>query len=136
MKKHLIFNEETLSIAIASIKNYAKKNKVFNIKIENIAEKRNDKQLKYYWVLIDIITDYLNEQGNDYTKEQTSNLMKGKFFYQDEVVFNEKRRVLKSIANNSETDKQEMREFIKKVVNFCNEWGIIIPICDDEYNIS
>ena len=61
MKKHLITNEDSLSIAISSIRNYARKNEPFNVLIQPLFEKRTSNQLRYYWVLITIIQDYLNE---------------------------------------------------------------------------
>jgi len=46
----------------------------------------------------------------------------------------EKRKVLKSISNISETDIKEMAEYITKITIECAEWGIDIPCCDNLYN--
>lgn len=133
--KHLIINADSLVVVIAKIKNYAKKQIPFNIIIEPIVDKRTNKQLKYYWTLISIIQDWLNENGNNLTQEQTSDLMKAKFFNKIIILPNgEKRKILKSIANKSETTKKEMAEYITNIVAECTEWGIYIPIADNDYN--
>jgi hypothetical protein len=135
MKKHLIINEDSLAIAISNIKNYAKKKEPFNVLIQPILEKRTSRQLRYYWVLISIIQDWLNEQGNQLTQDQTSDLMKAKFYNEIITLPNgEKRKVLKSISDKSETDIKEMAEYITKITVECAEWGIDIPFCDNDYN--
>ena len=135
MKKHLIINEDSLAIAISNIKNYAKKKEPFNVLIQPILEKRTSRQLRYYWVLISIIQDWLNEQGNQLTQDQTSDLMKAKFYNEIITLPNgEKRKVLKSIFDKSETDIKEMAEYITKITVECAEWGIDIPFCDNDYN--
>lgn len=60
--------------------------------------------------------------------------MKRRFFYKTLNINNKQMKVLKSIANNSETDVKEMKEFIDNIINWCDEWDIIIPRCDDTYN--
>lgn len=137
IKKYLVINDDSLTIAIGSIKNYAKKHEPFNILIQPVLEKRTSRQLRYYWVLISIIQDWLNEQGNQFTREQVSDLMKAKFYNEIITLPNgEKRKVLKSISDKSETDIKEMAEYITKITVECAEWGIDIPICDDCYNFS
>lgn len=133
-KKHLIINEDSLAIAISNIKNYAKKKEPFNVLIQPVLEKRTSKQLRYYWVLISIIQDWLNKQGNNFTQEQVSDLMKLKFYYEEKQIFNQKRRVPKSISDQSETDIKEMAEYITKITVECAEWDIDIPFCDNDYN--
>lgn len=133
--KSLITNEESLAIAISRVKNYFKKNEAFHVIIEPILKKRTSKQLRYYWVIISIIQDYLNQEGNDLTQEQTSDLMKTKFHNEIIVLPNgEKRKILKSISNQSETDIKEMADYITKIIVECGEWGIDIPLCDEHYN--
>lgn len=136
IKKYLVINDDSLTIAIGSIKNYAKKHEPFNVLIQPVLEKRTSRQLRYYWVLISIIEDWLNEQGNQFTREQVSDLMKNKFYYEEKILFGQKRRVPKSISDKSETDIKEMAEYITKITVECAEWGIDIPICDDCYNFS
>jgi len=133
--KSLITNEESLAIAISRVKNYFKKNEPFHVIIEPILKKRTSKQLRYYWVLISIIQNYLNQEGNDLTQEQTSDLMKAKFHNEIIVLPNgEKRKILKSISNQSETNIKEMADYITKIIVECGEWGIDIPLCDEYYN--
>lgn len=135
MKKYLVLNEDSLVIAIGSIKNYAKKKEPFNILIQPVLEKRTSRQLRYYWVLISIIQDWLNEQGNQLTQDQTSDLMKAKFYNEIITLPNgEKRKVLKSISDKSETDIKEMAEYITKIAVECTEWGVNIPLCDNDYS--
>ena len=31
-------------------------------------------------------------------------------------------------------DKKEMADFITKIIAYCTEWGIDIPICNSDYN--
>jgi len=108
-----------------------------NVQIKDIFKYKTiaSRQLRYYWVLISIIQDWLNEQGNQLTQDQTSDLMKAKFYNEIITLPNgEKRKVLKSISDKSETDIKEMAEYITKITVECAEWGIDIPFCDNDYN--
>lgn len=98
------------------------------INVKRLQEKRTSPQLKYYWVLVNIIKNWLNEQqGENLNDEKTSDILKGMFFF-DVVQFKDKKvKCLKSIADKSETDIKEMKDFIEKVIEFCQEWNITIP---------
>jgi hypothetical protein len=76
-----------------------------------------------------------HESQNQLTQDQTSDLMKAKFYNEIITLPNgEKRKVLKSISDKSETDIKEMAEYITKITAECAEWGIDIPFCDNDYN--
>lgn len=132
--RHLIIDNASLAIVLNKIKNKFNKDKQFYVSIDDVQEKRSNPQLKYYWLLISVIQEYFNEQGNNLSQEETSNEMKRRFFYKTLNINNKQVKVLKSIANNSETDVKEMKEFIDNIINWCDEWDIIIPRCDDTYN--
>lgn len=132
--RHLIIDNASLAIVLNKIKNKFNKDKQFYVSIDDVQETRSNPQLKYYWLLISVIQEYFNEQGNNLSQEETSNEMKRRFFYKTLNINNKQVKVLKSIANNSETDVKEMKEFIDNIVNWCDEWDIIIPRCDDTYN--
>ena len=132
--RHLIIDNASLAIVLNKIKNKFNKDKQFYVSIDDVQETRSIPQLKYYWLLISVIQEYFNEQGNNLSQEETSNEMKRRFFYKTLNINNKQVKVLKSIANNSETDVKEMKEFIDNIINWCDEWDIIIPRCDDTYN--
>lgn len=132
--RHLIIDNASLAIVLNKIKNKFNKDKQFYVSIDDVQETRSNPQLKYYWLLISVIQEYFNEQGNNLSQEETSNEMKRRFFYKTLNINNKQMKVLKSIANNSETDVKEMKEFIDNIINWCDEWDIIIPRCDDTYN--
>ena len=132
--RHLIIDNASLAIVLNKIKNKFNKDKQFYVSIDDVQKTRSNPQLKYYWLLISVIQEYFNEQGNNLSQEETSNEMKRRFFYKTLNINNKQVKVLKSIANNSETDVKEMKEFIDNIVNWCDEWNIIIPRCDDTYN--
>lgn len=132
--RHLIIDNASLAIVLNKIKNKFNKDKQFYVSIDDVQETRSNPQLKYYWLLISVIQEYFNEQGNNLSQEETSNEMKRRFFYKTLNINNKQVKVLKSIANNSETDVKEMTQFIDNIVNWCDEWNIIIPRCDDTYN--
>ena len=132
--RHLIIDNASLAIVLNKIKNKFNKDKQFYVSIDDVQETRSNPQLKYYWLLISVIQEYFNEQGNNLSQEETSNEMKRRFFYKTLNINNKQVKVLKSIANNSETDVKEMKEFIDNIINWCDEWDIIIPRCDNAYN--
>ncbi len=136
MKTTLVINDETLALAISNIKDFAKKNEPFNVIIKPVADKRTSKQLRYYWLVIHKIQQFLNENGNNLNEDQVSDIMKSKFHYDVAIMpTGEKRKVLKSISDKSETDKKEMADFITKIIAECTqEWDIDIPDCDSDYN--
>lgn len=47
---------------------YSDKPKSFKITIDKV----RDKELRGYWVLIDVVTKWMNEQGNNFTREAGS----------------------------------------------------------------
>ena len=129
MNNYTIIKEENLYQSFNQIKAYFLKVKQpISINVKKIQEKRTSPQLKYYWVLINIIKDWINEeQGRNLTDEKASDIMKGMFFYDVLEIGSKKIKSLKSIADKSETDKLEMKDFIEKIIEFCGEYGIIIP---------
>jgi hypothetical protein len=132
--KFLIVDQITLTKTLNKITSKFNKGEQFYINIEELKEKRSNPQLRYYWAIISVIQESLNEQGNNLSQEETSNEMKRQFFYKIAKINNQEVKVLKSVANNSETNIKEMREFIDNIVNWCNKWNIIIPRCDKDYS--
>ena len=87
----------------------------FIINVEKLYNKRTAPQLRSFWLLINIIKVWMNEQGNNFTKEDVATYFKLKAgFYKviDGV------KIAKSIADKSNTTKEDMAEIINCILDF------------------
>lgn len=91
--------------------------KEFEIEIRPASKKRSGKQLKAYWVLISLITDYMNEQGNLFGTDAVSDWVK---INAGHYTWMNGEKLAKSIANKSSATIEDM----KKIINFILAFGI------------
>lgn len=104
---------------IERIRNFPAKD--FEVEIRSVGNKRSGQQLKAYWVLINLITDYMNDQGNLFSPEEVSSWVKiqsGHYHW----VGGEK--IARSIANKSAATVEEMRKIINFIIHFGIEHNI------------
>ncbi len=80
-------------------------------------KKRSGQQLKAYWVLIGLITDYMNEQGNLFSPEEVSSWVKIQANHYHWVGGE---KIARSIANKSDATVDDM----KKIINFILHFGV------------
>lgn len=80
-------------------------------------KRRSGQQLKAYWVLINLITEYMNEQGNLFSPEEVSSWVKIQSGHYHWV---EGEKIARSIANKSDATVDDM----KKIINFILHFGI------------
>lgn len=108
------------ALSIAAVVNYLRnlpRNKDFEVEIREVGKKRSGQQLKAYWVLIALITDYMNEQGNWFSPEEVSSWVKIQANHYHWVGGE---KIARSIANKSDATVDDM----KKIINFILHFGI------------
>lgn len=91
------------------------KNEPVEITIENQHLTRTQKQLRSFWLLINKIKSWMNEQGNNFTQEQVCYYFKiksGLYEEKDGV------KMPKSISNFGNISKKEMKQLIDTVLEF------------------
>ncbi len=99
------------------IKDFLAGEKNFEIEIRQVGKKRSGNQLRAYWVLINLITDYMNEQGNFFSPEEVSSWVKIQANHYHWVGGE---KIARSIANKSDATVDDM----KKIINFILDFGI------------
>lgn len=78
-------------------------------------DKVRGSELRAYWVLIGVVTSWMNEQGNHFTKEEVSDWFKlraghSKGMYEE--------RISRSIAVKSDCTWQDMKKLIDYIIQF------------------
>lgn len=97
------------------------------LSITRVDNKKSLQQLRYFYsVVLPIIKSGLEElQGESLTKEEVIMFLKSKYFYEEVPVNGE---FVKLPMSLSKATKEEVREFISKVINFGSDiLGIQIP---------
>lgn len=90
-------------------------------KIEPFKESKSNPQLRYYkGVLIKYITLWINDKGHSYSEWDIDLLMRDKFCFN--IV--EEIKIPKDLAKIS---KDEMRDFITQILEWCDSMDINIP---------
>lgn len=96
--------------------------KDFQVIIEPYQEERSPKALRGYWRLIGIVTDWMNDKGNHFVKEEVSDYFK--------IQAGHKRKignefVPKSIAKNAGCTWLEMKHLLDYILQFGYENNIM-----------
>ena len=97
---------------------YSDKPKSFKVTVDKL----KGKELRGYWVLIGVVTKWMNEQGNYFTKEEVSDWFK--------IQCGHKRRIKgveipRSIAVKSDCTWQDMSKLIDYIERFGAENNIV-----------
>lgn len=82
-------------------------------------------QLGYYHgVILPRVQAKFREDGNYYSLAELNDFFNDMFYFEEVVICG---RIIKRAKSKSGASKDEMAEFITKVICWCNEQGIYIP---------
>jgi len=95
--------------------NFGEIKKDFEIEIREICKKRSKPQLSAYWLLIGVVTKWMNEQGNKFTAENVSDYFKIQAGHSAVV---DMYSVPKSIADKSDCTVEQMEAIIHEIIEF------------------
>ena len=112
--KKVIRTKEQLNKLIEYIKQF-KLVEPITINIEKLYNKRSAPQLRSFWLLINIVKLWMNEQGNNFTSEEVATYFKlqaGHYKTINGV------KIAKSIADKSDTTKEDMKNIIDCILEF------------------
>lgn len=123
MARKIIRNIEELKNTFSIIKKVIDKGEPIILDCERLANKRTDKQLRGYWVLINSLVVFFNENGLYYTKEMVSDVFKIKAGLFKEI---QGEKIPLSISNKANRTKEEMERLINTILEF----GLINNIKD------
>ena len=87
----------------------------FVVRIEKYSPKKSNQQLRSYWMLVNSVKKWMQEQGNNFTQEEVSYWFKIRSRHVHKVMDKE---VPRSISNKSTTTKDEMRNLINVILEF------------------
>lgn len=121
MSRKIIRNIEELKNAFSIIKKVVENGDPVILEAEKLTNKRTEKQLKGYWVLINSLVAFFNENGLYYTKEMVSDVFKIKAGLYKEI---QGVKVPLSISNKSKRTKQQMERLIDTIMEFGMENNI------------
>lgn len=112
MTVKIINNQEDLNYIVNRLNNFKLKSPLV-MSIEKLAD--NTKQLKSYWMLIEVCKNFMNEKGNNFTKEQVDYYfrMKAKHYTDIDGII-----VIKSISKRNGATKEEMTNLINTILDF------------------
>lgn len=97
------------------------KEKEVEIDIKKVFRKRTCQQNRFYWLNINLITEQVNDLGNDYLPEDIHELHKWRFLRKSITI---KGNTYQSMGSTTKMNKQEFGEFLDKIQLFWNEMGI------------
>ena len=107
------------------------------ITVERFSGKRSNQQNKYIHVMFSILTEGLNELGNEFSMLEVKEMMKYKFA-KCEVINESTGEVIgERIKGTSEMTKLELGSFIDNVVRYAlQEFNIVIPLPNESIEID
>ncbi len=129
--KKIIKTQEQLKDYITKLNNYNLKEPI-TIEVEKLYKNKTNQQLRSFWMLIRIVKLWMNEKGNNFTDEEVKNYFLIKSGHYQEI---NNVKLAKSIANTSNTTKQDMTNIINNILEF----GIDNNITDcyiDSYDLE
>ena len=129
--KKVIKTQEQLKDYITKLNNYNLKEPI-TIEVEKLYKNKTNQQLRSFWMLIRIVKLWMNEKGNNFTDEEVKNYFLIKSGHYQEI---NNVKLAISIANTSNTTKQDMTNIINNILEF----GIDNNITDcyiDSYDLE
>ena len=114
MSRKVIRNIEELKNAFSIIKKTVEKEPVI-LECEKLINKRTAKQLRGYWVLINSLVAFFNENGLYYTAEMVSNVFKIKAGLYKEI---QEEKIPLSISDKSKRTKKEMKNARRRIKTY------------------
>ena len=100
----------------------------FRILIEKLYSKRSNQQNRYYWgVILPILLNEINEQGNDETKDTLHELLIS-MFAEKKQMHNSNGEIIERPQRTKEMNKSQFSDYSNEVVNWASSfWGCYIP---------
>ena len=104
--------------------------------IDKCSSKRSNQQNSYIHLLFTILTEALNDLGNEFNMLEVKDMMKAKFLLTD--VVNEKTGEIlgQRIKGTSECTTVELNEFFENVIRWASELGIVLPYPNEELELD
>ena len=112
-------NWQNIKTNLLQIIDEAKKD--FEVEVKELKRNRSGQALRAYWVLIKAVTDWMNSQGNCFTKENVSDYFKIQSGHARIVRMYS---VPKSISDRADCRREDMERLINTVLIFGAENGI------------
>lgn len=104
--------------------------------IDKCSSKRSNQQNSYIHLLFTMLTEALNDLGNEFNMLEVKDMMKAKFLLTD--VVNEKTGEIlgQRIKGTSECTTIELNEFFENVIRWAAELGIVLPYPNEELELD
>lgn len=104
--------------------------------IDKCSSKRSNQQNSYIHLLFTMLTEALNDFGNEFNMLEVKDMMKAKFLLTD--VVNEKTGDIlgQRIKGTSECTTIELNEFFENVIRWAAELGIVLPYPNEELELD
>lgn len=106
------------------------KGRFVTCEVKSRASKSMEQLGYYHGVILPRVRRFFREDGNEYSLAQLNTFFNDLFFYREEEIAG---RLIKLPRSKSGASKDEMAEFLEKVLRWCGEQGIEIPEPDKTY---
>lgn len=106
------------------------------ITIEKTKRKRSNPQNQFYWgVVVVLITNYIVDAGNVWTREDTHLCLRG-MFLKTAVLVNESGECIERIRSTTELSTIEWEEYIEQIRAWAaSSLGAIIPMPNEQIEL-
>lgn len=123
-KRYDIACEGELMQMIQDIMDALKKRRFIICEVKSKASKTLEQLGYYYGVILPRVQAKFREDGNYYSLAELNDFFNDLFYYEEVVICG---RIIKRRKSKSGASKDEMCEFLNKVILWCEEHGIYIP---------
>lgn len=108
------------------------------ITIEKAKKKRSNQQNRFLWSTVyPIVRNCLKEAGNDFSIEQTHDLMRLKFLKEVILVDENTAECIERVKSTTELSTVDFMEYLMEIQKMCNEWfGVVIPQPGEQLTIE
>ena len=124
MKRFDIANQKELAPLCRAIIDALNKGRFVICDVKSKSSKSLEQLGYYHGVILPRVQAKFKEDGNTYSLAQLNDFFNDLFFYKEETIAG---RIIKIARSKSGATKDEMAEFINKVLIWCGEQGIEIP---------
>lgn len=106
------------------------------VTVETKFKKRSTEQNNYLHLLLQILTDELNEQGMEMTPDQVKDMMKYLFLKVEVFSTRTGEKIGERIRSTAELTTVQMCEFTESIIQWAAGYGIVLPYPNEQLELT
>lgn len=109
--------------------------KEIDITVQRHRKPRSKEQNRYYWAIVGVARNAINEAGNTLSAQEVHDYFRGEYL-REEIHVGEG-NLIERIKSTTELSTLEMNEYIERIRQFCAEmFGVYIPDPEEQISLS